>query len=391
MNETQSSSLAADAMLNVSSAGPARVLWVTKGLGLGGAERLLALGLPHIDPDRFEVEVAYVLPWKDALHEEIRSYGITVHCLGAPRPRAAWPARLRRLLRARGYGIVHTHSPVPAVAARFLRPRGTAVVHTEHNEWPRYRRPTRVANTVTYRRNDAVLAVSQGVADSIRSPRWASRLQLPPVEVVHHGIDESRVRRGPKARATARKRLGLEDWHEVVGTVANFTPKKDQRSLLHAVGLLARDQPELRLVMVGSGPLEEALRRQASEGALAGRVLFAGSRDDVQEILPAFDVFALSSLHEGLPIALLEAMAAGLACVATRVGGAPELLEDGRSGLIVSPGEPGELAAAIGRSLEDRRLASGFGEEAARTVGRFSIARAVQRTQAVYEEVLARG
>jgi len=372
----------------MSSTGAARLLWLAKGLGLGGTERLLSLGLPHVDRDRFEIEVAYVLPWKDALVEELRSQGVTVHCLGSPSPRAAWPARLGRLLRTRAYRLVHTHSPVPAVAARLMLPRGVALVHTEHNEWPRYRRATRVANAATYGRNAAVLAVSQGVADSVRPPRWVRGARFPRVEVLHHGYDEGRVRRGADARVKARALLGLAEDDLVVGTVANFTPKKDQRTLLRAVRILAMRHPGIRLVMVGSGPLESALRQQASEPGLGGRVMFAGTRDDVQEIVPAFDVFALSSLYEGLPLAMLEAMAAGVPCVATRVGGTPELLAEGEAGLLVSPGDADELAAGLDKLLCNQTLASDLGSTAAEATGRYSIRKAVRRIEAVYDEVL---
>lgn len=372
------------------SRGPIRVLWLTKGLGLGGAERLLSLSLARVDRNRFHVDVAYVLPWKDALVDEIQAHGVDVHCLGSPSPRAAWPRRLRRLLQDRAYNIVHTHSPLPAVAARIFLPRRTVAVHTEHNEWPRYRRLTRVTNAATYQRNTAVLAVSQGVADSIRRPRWSPWVSLPPVEVVHHGIDESRVRRGPEARSKARRLLGIEKGQKVVGSVANFSPKKDQRTLLEAVRRLVPRHPDVRVVLVGTGPLEPELRRQASEPDLVGRVHFAGLRDDVQAILPAFDVFALSSLHEGLPIALLEAMATGLPCVATRVGGAPELIADGHSGFLVPPRSARDLAAAIDEVLCDAELASAFGKASVEIAGGFSIGSAVRRTESIYEEILAR-
>ena len=122
--------------------GPARVLWLAKGLGRGGAEQLLAGCARHVDRNRFDVEVAYVLPWKDALVPELRAVGIPVFCLNGGRPAdPRWALRLRRLAHERGYDLVHTHMPVPAVAARILlggdgvgRPR---LVHTEHNLWHR--------------------------------------------------------------------------------------------------------------------------------------------------------------------------------------------------------------------------------------------------------------
>lgn len=369
------------------------VLWLAKGLGLGGAERLLSLAATHVDRERFRVELAYLLPWKDAFVEEVRDAGVPVHCLAGGRvsdPR--WVARLRHLVRSRDVRLVHTHSPVPAIAARTALARPMpAVVHTEHNVWSRYRRPTRVANAVTYGRNAAVIAVSDGVAESVRRPAWAPWLRLPPVQVLHHGIDERRVCSGPHARAEARDVLGLADDEQVVGTVANFTPKKDQRSLLASTARLAASQRRLRVVLVGSGPLEDDLRAQVRREGLASRVLFTGSRDDVQRLLPAFDVFVLSSLHEGLPIALLEAMAAGLPVVATHVGGVPEAMTDGREGYLVSPRDVDALTAAIATLLDDPGLGARMGAEGMGTAARFSIAEAVRATEDLYDAVLARG
>lgn len=368
---------------------PTRVLWLTKGLGLGGAERLLSLAATHLDASRFEVELAYLLPWKDAFVEQVRRAGVPVHCLGAARttdPR--WVLRLRRLVRSREIALVHTHSPVPAVAARTCLGGRPMLVHTEHNVWSRYRLPTLVANAATYGRNAAVIAVSQGVADSIHRPSWAPWVHLPSVDVLHHGIDEQLVRRGSRARAEARRLLGLSDAELVVGTVANFTPKKDQRSLLRAARVLVSTHPRLRVVLIGSGPLEQELRTQVRHEGLEAQVIFTGARGDVQQVLPAFDVFVLSSLHEGLPISLLEAMAAGLPSVATQVGGIPEALTDGREGLLVPPGDVDALAGALATLLDDAALRARMGAAAAQTAGGFSITRAVRATEELYEQVL---
>lgn len=370
---------------------PTRVLWLTKGLGLGGAERLLSVAAAKLDPTRFHVELAYLLPWKDAFVDQLRARGVTVHCLEAARTTdLRWVSRLRRLVRGGDYSLVHTHAPVPAIAARTcLGPGGPPIVHTEHNVWSRYRLPTYLANTLTYGRNARVIAVSAGVADSVRRPGWTPWLRLPPLQTLHHGIDEALVRRGAQARTDARRRLGLAPDDEVVGTVANFTPKKDQRSLVGAVAALAPARPRLRLVLIGSGPLEAALRSQVDASGLSDRVLFTGSRDDVQDLLPAFDVFTLSSLHEGLPISLLEAMAAGVPSVATDVGGVSEALTDGHGGLLVPARDTDALGSALRQILDDEGLRVRMGEDAVTVARRFSISSAVRATEELYDEVLS--
>jgi glycosyltransferase involved in cell wall biosynthesis len=363
--------------------GPIGVLMLTKGLGRGGTERLLHGTVRHLDRARFRVEVAYLLPWKDAFVADIEAECVPVHCLEAPRPASlGWVRRLRRLVNDRNIDLVHTHMPLTAAAARLALPGDTPMfVHTEHNLWDRYRRPTRWANRLTYGRNAAVIAVSDGVARSIRSRRA-------PVEVVTHGADLGGVRRGAAARAEARRELGLADGDVVVGTVGNFTAKKDQATLLRAMAVLGRDRPAIRLVLVGSGPLEAELTHQAADLGLAGRAAFVGSRHDVPELLPAFDVFALSSRFEGLPIALLEAMAAGLACVATSVGGIPEVITDGRDGLLVEPGDPDALAIALGKALSDDRLRAELGWRAAERSADFQLWAAVRHIERIYLRAL---
>ncbi|MGW4379085.1 glycosyltransferase [Kitasatospora sp. NPDC004531] len=358
----------------------ARVLWLAKGLGRGGAEQLLLNCARHVDRSRFAVEVAYVLPHKDALVPALEAAGLPVHCLGGA-PGRRWPLRLRALLAERRYDLVHTHMPVPAVAARLLTaPRRTALVHTEHNLWERYRLPTRWANALTYRRNDAVIAVSHAVAAGIGGRRPTGWLT-----VVHHGPDLGDAPSGPAARRAARSELGLPQDALVIGTVGNLTPKKDQAALLAAFALLRRTHPDARLVLVGSGPLEAELRRTAGDG-----VLFAGSRADVPALLPGLDVFCLSSRQEGLPVALMEAMTSGLPSVVTRVGGMPEVLDDGVEGRLVPPGDPSELATALGGLAADRGLRERMGVAARERSKSFDVAGAQRAVERVYARVLAR-
>ena len=130
---------------------------LTKGLGRGGTERLIVGAARLADPARVELEVAYLLPWKDAFVPDLEALGTPVHCLDGPRAASlGWVRRLRRLVRERDIDLVHTHMPLPAAFARVALPRRQpAFIHTEHNMWGRYRPPTRWANAATYRRNAA--------------------------------------------------------------------------------------------------------------------------------------------------------------------------------------------------------------------------------------------
>jgi glycosyltransferase involved in cell wall biosynthesis len=359
-----------------------RVLMLTKGLGRGGAERLIVGAARHLDRSQFELDVAYLLPWKDEFVDDVVATGAEVHCLVAPRPTSlGWIPRLRRLVRERDIDVVHTHMPLPAAFARLALPgQRPAFVHTEHNVWSSYRLPTQWANAATLGRNARVIAVSDGVATSIRSSV--------PVDVLLHGTDPALAVTGAAARTAARRRLGIAAEAQVVGTVGNLTAKKDQATLVRALASLpSTGDRGPTLVLVGLGPLEDELRALAAQHGVADRVVFAGSRDDVFALLPAFDVFALSSRFEGLPIALLEAMAAGVAPVATRVGGIPEVITDGRDGLLVDPGDPDALAAALGRLLDDAALRETLGERAGARAGDFDLVHAVRSAEAIYRRV----
>lgn len=366
-----------------------RCLWLTKGLGRGGVERLMVDMLPLVDDRRFEIDVAYLLPWKDAFHRELEDLGAQVFCLGSRHGTkdARWVARLGQLLRHGRYDVVHTHAPVPAVAARLMRGRSWApeIVHTEHNVWDRYRIPTRLANALTYRRNSAVIAVSGVVSDSIRP--WP-RIPMSIIRTVHHGINLGSVRTyGAAERDSLRRDLDLPPDRFLIGNVGNFTPKKDHRTLLAA---LAGDGPiaDAHLVLIGLGPLEPELRSTAKELGVDQRVTFLGSRTDVFDLLPMFDVFCLSSEFEGFPIALVEAMASGLPCVATAAGGIPEAITDGETGLLVPPKDPAALRAAIERIMSDVDLRIRLSELGGRRAEALDLRRAVDELQQVYDEVL---
>lgn len=366
----------------------ARVLWLAKGLGRGGAEQLLVSSAPHVDPERFNVEVAYLLPWKDALVPDLTACGVPVRCLNQRSEiDLRWAIALRRLVAERRYDVVHTHMPLPAVVVRLLLRRGVRIVHTEHNVWHRYRRATYWANALTYQRNNGVIAVSHAVAASI-TPRRPPSL---PVRVIHHGIEQVAVAAaGPgPARTAARRVLGLPTDAFVVGTVGNFTPKKDQRTLIDALALLRAATPGAMLTLVGTGKLEDELRSHVRSLGLQHAVVFAGSRDDVQTLLPAFDVFALSSLFEGLSIALVEAMAAGLPCVATAVGGVSEVLQDSVQGRLVPPRSPRALANALIELAGSPDLRTAMSRNALERARVFDIHEAVNRIEDLYDDVLA--
>lgn len=358
-----------------------RVLWLVKGLGRGGAEQLLLSIARQLDRATIEVHVGYVLPHKDALVRDLTAAGVEVHCLsGSGRP---WPLELRKLVARGRFDVVHTHSPLVASVARLVTPESAVMFHTEHNMWGRYRLPSRLANALTISRNRRVWAVSEGVAGSIRPLPLTRGAE---VRVLLHGIGDMPVLASPEARAQALGRLGLEPGPFTVGCVGNLTTKKNHETLIHAVAALRRTEPGARVVLVGGGPREPALRQLIASRDLEDAVTLTGVRDDVPALLPAFDVFALSSRYEGLSIALLEAMGAGVPPVVTRVGGMPEVIRDGRDGLLVRPGDPGAMAAALARLARDPALRASLAQAARRRAEDFGIGTAVATLTEAYHD-----
>lgn len=366
----------------------ARILLLIKGLGRGGAEQILVGAVQYGDRSRFEYEVAYLLPWKDALVGELESMGIPVSCLNGGRG-VIWIPRLRQLQRRRKIDLVHIHSPYPAIGARMALGSQLPIVYTEHNVWPRYRPATYWGNLLTYSRNDHVFAVSEQVHRSARYPWWLRSLRMPTVETLYHGPNPDALARTVRSEGV-REEFGIPPDVPLIGSVANFKVHKGHEFLLRAAVLVRKVIPEVRFLLVGTGPMEETRRREAIELGLDGSVVFAGFRKDPLRLVSELDLFVLASLQEGLSIALVEAMALGKAVVVTNVGGIPEVIEDGREGFIVAPRDPRALASGILQLLQDDSLRAQMGAAARQRAHRFDIRSAVRRMETVYTELLAR-
>jgi glycosyltransferase involved in cell wall biosynthesis len=365
-----------------------RVLILIKGLGRGGAEQLLVNAAPYLDTERFHYEFAYLLPWKNALVEDLEGAGFRVRCLDGARG-TGWVTRLRRLVAEDDIDIIHAHLPYTAIGARvaFWRDRRVRIVYTEHNMWTRYKAVTSLANALTFPRNNHVFTVSDEVRGSVRYPRALSRRPRPPLETLYHGPDPAAIARWAGADGV-REELRIPDTAPIVGTVANLKTHKGHKYLLRAAVRVKELFPETRFVCVGLGPLEDELRKESLQLGLDGTVIFTGFRADAGRLMQAFDVFALPSLHEGLPIALVEAMTLGVPAVVTRAGGTPEVIRNGREGYLVAPRDSDALASRIVALLSDDALRERMGAEARLRAAPFDIRRSVERMEGLYGELV---
>jgi glycosyltransferase involved in cell wall biosynthesis len=264
--------------------------------------------------------------------------------------------RLTGLLAQGGYEVVHTHSAKAGALGRLAAERaGTSrVVHTFHgfpfHEFQSWARRTAYISIERYlgRRTDVFLAVGGAVAaEAVRRG-----IAVPErIRVINPAIEQPAGPAGPAARAAARSRLGVPVGCKVVGTVGRIDYQKAPETFVDAIAGLGRD--DVYAIWIGDGPMRREMEARAARRGLHGRFLCAGHRDDVPELLPGLDVFAMASRYEGLPCAVAEAMAAGLPVVATAVNAVPDVVLPGETGLLVSPERPRQLAGAINYLLNE--------------------------------------
>lgn len=362
-----------------------RVLWVIKGLAAGGAERLLASFAELRDSSTFDIRLAYLLEDHDDFLPVIRAAGVATTCLGSGTGKGGWPSRLRRAIIEQRPDVVHIHSPMVAAVTRLIvrampRSNRPAIVTTEHNLWQSYHPVTRIANRATAPLDDATLAVSAEVRHSMNA-RSSAR-----AEVLEHGVDVEGLAALATNRNQVRRELGVDSNEILVATVANLRPNKDYFTLLSAAAETLATGLPFRFISIGQGPLRGALDEELGRLGLTGRFEFLGFHPDPPSVIAAADVFCLSSRYEGLPIAMLEAMAVGMPVVSTDVGGIGSVITDGVEGRLVPAGSPSMLAAAL-MSMEDPAIRSAMADGAMRRVKAFDMRRAVAVQQRLYEEL----
>jgi glycosyltransferase involved in cell wall biosynthesis len=328
------------------------------------------------------VRQALAAPPRSALARKAGPAGIAVFEIPM---RGEWdplaPRRIAREARRLGARLLHAHdSRAHGLCWRALRrlPEARLVV-TRRVDFPVGR------NWLSRRKYGAArthyIAISTGVRDALAA---SGAVGPERVDIVPSGIDPGRFR-GGYGRDDLRRDLGLAPGTTVIGQVAALADHKGQRYLVEAAKRVAASRPDARFVIVGEGELRGALERQIAAGGLTGTVILAGFREDVEKFLAGFDLFVLSSHMEGLGTSILDAMWLGVPVVATRVGGVPDVIEDGVNGLLVPPRDPEALAAATLRLLADAGLRRRLGGEGRRTVEtRFTAARMVEGTAAVY-------
>src|SRR4051794_1360484 len=363
----------------------ATIAQVVLTLEVGGGEMLAARLAERLDRNRFR-SVVFCLRGSGWLARDLESRAVRVVVFDAGEGiNPSLVRQLRAALRRERVDVVQCHNNMPLLyggiaAVTSRRPRLLLTKHGQ-NLWRGWRQ---VALARFLLRRATVAAVSDDIRSIMVDGRWSPARQ---VRTIVNGIELERYRPG-QGRGEVRREFGWPDDRFVAGIVARLSPEKDHSTLLRA---FARAPEGAQLAIIGDGPLRAELEAQVGAPGLGGRCRFPGERSDVPRLLPALDAFVLSSTSEGTPLTLLEAMAAGLPTVTTRVGGMPAAIQEGETGLLVPPADSGAMAEALARLARDPALRRRMGDAGRRRAEEaYNVERMVRDYEQLYEEMMAR-
>lgn len=366
------------------------ILHTIETAGPGGAETVVLNLASRLDSSRFR-SVA-LLPREDWLSERLRERGVPTFLVDS----RVWydfrlPLEMARLIRRENIDLIHSHLPgqnfYSCAVGRLL---GRKTIATYHGaiELSRSVGLRGAIQLGSVRRSaDAVVVVCDHVGRMLRDVGFPAEK----IVRIHNGISVDRFQVSGDGRL--RRELGLRNGTKVVGTVANVRQSKGYEFFIQAARKVADAMPDTRFVAVGdidpviAKPLFESIERLG----LQDRFLFLGFRSDVPEILSELDVFVLSSVSEGFPLVALEAMASARPVVVTRSGGPQEIIEDGRTGLLIPPADPDALAEKICELLDNPERAAALARTArARVESTFTLERMIRDYERLYERLLNR-
>jgi glycosyltransferase involved in cell wall biosynthesis len=368
-----------------------RLLHLITRLPIGGAEQLLVDVVRRLDRSRFDSIVCCIQETGD-LGAEIERAGVPLVCIHRMKSKRfdfRAIADLARLMRRERIDLLHTHLYHANLYGRLAALlAGVPAVASVHNVYTRTKLHRRLLNRLLSRASAKVIAVSEDIKrDLVRYDG------IPPDKIVtiHNGIDVGRIDT-QVPRQQARERLGIGSDELALGCIARLEEQKGHRFLLESLAMLARDETlkaRLKLIIAGDGRLRKDLEDQAAALGVAGRTAFLGMRRDIPEILRALDICVMPSLWEGLSLAMLEAMAAGLPLVISDVGGVSQVVGEDQYGVRVPAGDAAALARAIGSLARapERRAALGAAAKR-RVLESFSTDAMMAKLTRVYESAL---
>jgi glycosyltransferase involved in cell wall biosynthesis len=362
------------------------VLHLSTSSGPGGAERMISTLTAALNQGQFRVIVGLFRPgW---LQEECEVLGVRTFVMPLTGGfNLQWFRACLRLLRKERVALIHAHefSAILCgwIVAKLAGVPLVATVHGKNYFWEKLRR--RVAYRLVSRQG-TMITVSHDLKRFVCDKVGVAEKR---VEVIYNGVAPAQTVTDEETQK-CKAELGISGGYPVLGVVGSLYRVKGHRFLLEAMPELLRRWPKARLLVIGRGELEVALKEQAEELAIGTNVHFLGMRQDVPRLLSVLDVFVLPSLSEGLSLALLEAMVCGKPVVVTRVGGNPELVDHGRTGLLVQSEDAKDLADNLVKLLSDPEMMQQCGRQAAERVRQhFSVGHMVDRYRDRYASLLS--
>lgn len=357
-----------------------------------GAEVHLATLAASLKTDN-RVEISVTVFHNGKLVDYLKSQGIRVYILPLK-----WlfditsVFKLARLLKDNNIDIIHTHgykaNLIGALASIFHE--GTRCIRTEHGltepffgfnkiKMNFYEGLDRLAGRLLTKK---IISVSNDIRNNI-----ASKYQFNSIRTIHNGIAIScNLKKDTKV---IRKQLGIAENTFVIGIVGRLVPVKGHEYFINAARLVLHNRQDVKFLIVGNGPLRQELEKRVGDEYLNNHIIFTGFRDDVKDLISIMDIIVFSSLSEGIPYTLLEAMALNKPVIATNVGGLGEVISNGKNGLLVNSKDEKDIAEKCLYLLENKNIVEYLGEEAKKTViDYFSVDRMKDETVRVYEEVI---
>jgi glycosyltransferase involved in cell wall biosynthesis len=370
-----------------------KILHIIETGGPGGAETVLLNIVNHLDPSQYHSLV--VLLKTGWLHRKLRESDISTLILRSTHSYDLnFLLRLWLNIKKHRIDLVHSHLPDVnpySCLAGFMA--GIPVVTTYHGRIARSQKALNLDSFKLFlvrRLSKRIVAVSDWLKNDLFQ---TARFPLGKLKTIYNGVDWKDFDL-PFCSATKRKELNIGPDDKVVGMVANLRLAKGYQYFVQAASIVAKDIPKVKFLIIGEGKNEvrDRIVEEMRDLALTDKVILLGFREDVAELLKILDVFALSSLSEGLSIATIEAMAVGVPVVVTRSGGPQEVVIEGKTGFLVSPKDEKDLAEKILFLLKNKDLATSMGKEAQAEVRRrFSLDLMIRNYQIVYQECLGRG